>query len=103
MFLGVHLRSLNVSSSWLSVQLCSRGLVEAAMGINLASRAIKASRRVQLRASINVNLKSLRRLRCRLIEYLLLTLAKHIFMMVWSLRHEVYVQFYFVHFYKMAA
>lgn len=49
-----------MSSSWLSVQLCSRGLEEAAMGINLASGAIKASSRVQLRASINVNLKSVR-------------------------------------------
>lgn len=43
-----------------SACICSRGLVEAAMGINLASGAIKASSRVQLRASINVNLKSVR-------------------------------------------
>lgn len=66
-------------------------------GVSFVSGAIKAPSGVQLRASISRNLKSVHRLRCRLIEYLSLTLAKHIFMMVWSHTHEVYVQFYFVH------
>lgn len=51
-------------------------------GVGLVSGAVEAPSRVQLRASINGNLKSLHRLWCRLIEYLSLPLAKHIFTMV---------------------